>query len=191
MSRNICKDITWSTPPALRGGAIKTAAGHINPCEPWLELCSAEKVSYEYFGCDCSSIERYYQVLNTSKEWEDVRNCPFCGASINEFLYWNHDGFTHPAVCSLDDGYRGDGVHPGWKNPCKGIVLPSPDHLPRLNVIHDESGKEGESAIEKLEQIKKLLAEVDLGETSEDGSYDAWRRNSRAFEDIREIVEKE
>lgn len=50
-------------------------------CVELAKLLDEGKVSYEYFVCGCSPIERHYQILEDGN-WKDIDNCPYCNVSM-------------------------------------------------------------------------------------------------------------
>ncbi len=56
-------------------------------CSELEKLLEEKKVSYEWFVCGCSPIERQYQIIEEG-EWADIDNCPFCGASMTGIVEW-------------------------------------------------------------------------------------------------------
>ncbi len=59
-------------------------------CSELEKLLEEKKVSYEWFVCGCSSIERHYQILEEG-EWTDIDKCPFCGVSMTGMVEWAID----------------------------------------------------------------------------------------------------
>lgn len=55
-------------------------------CKGWQKLCEERKISYTYGGCDCSMMERRYQILQDG-EWINVYNCPYCDKPINKIIW--------------------------------------------------------------------------------------------------------
>jgi hypothetical protein len=56
---------------------------HAKPaCHKWEEMQNQRCVSFEWFACCCSPIERDYQLL-IGLDWQSVHFCPFCGNEVN------------------------------------------------------------------------------------------------------------
>jgi hypothetical protein len=51
-------------------------------CVPWNKLCESGVISYVWSACDCSEIERNYQI-KINEEFYDIKYCPFCCEPIN------------------------------------------------------------------------------------------------------------
>jgi hypothetical protein len=73
----------------MRSFPIRAGSEHKQPiCDYWAQLCSGRCISYEWAACDCSLVERDYQLL-VGSEWKTVKFCPFCGSRINaELVGW-------------------------------------------------------------------------------------------------------
>lgn len=50
-------------------------------CSELEKLLEEKRISYEYLVCDCSPLERHYQLLKDGK-WKDIEICPFCGKAM-------------------------------------------------------------------------------------------------------------
>ena len=64
-----------------------TLADH--KCEGLEKLLEQKRISYEWYVCNCSSLERHYQLL-VSNKWKPIYCCPCCGESIYPYAYTNY-----------------------------------------------------------------------------------------------------
>jgi len=54
-------------------------------CPPLERMLEEKRVSYEWFVCGCSPLERQYQILEKG-EWKNIDKCPFCKAPMTSGL---------------------------------------------------------------------------------------------------------
>lgn len=89
-----------------RSFIIKAGEEHQEPpCDKWKVLCEKRHISYEWFACDCSPIERNYQIL-VGGEWVDILFCPFCGLEINPTRHLKFETLDSIEYkCSLKDTF--------------------------------------------------------------------------------------
>jgi len=72
-----------------RGTIFHPGKEHPNPCQTWKNLCKEGKISYRYAVCDCSQMERTYEILENEK-WKPVFKCPSCFSPINNWQSTMH-----------------------------------------------------------------------------------------------------
>jgi hypothetical protein len=70
-----------------RSTLLSKGSEHIGECIGWETLCGYGKVSYEWFVCSCSPIERNYQLQIRDSVYMDIKYCPCCGTPINSTVY--------------------------------------------------------------------------------------------------------